>query len=116
MRKKLVVLMVLSVMTWFMSESKVEAKDYNEYYEKNAQFKVVAVNEDGLQLNNEGEFEIVPEAITYYEEALVYQVQPGDTLSEISYYFEISIQEILEMNPEIEDEDIIYVGQIVRIL
>lgn len=40
-----------------------------------------------------------------------YTVQPGDTLSEIASGHGLSLQEIIELNPQIENPDLIYVGE-----
>jgi peptidoglycan endopeptidase LytE len=45
----------------------------------------------------------------------IYTVMRGDTLRIIANRFNTTVQRLLELNPNIKDADIIYVGQILRI-
>jgi LysM repeat protein len=45
----------------------------------------------------------------------LYQVQAGDTLSELAEKFSIPFKAILFANPEITNPDYIQVGQIIRV-
>jgi LysM repeat protein len=44
-------------------------------------------------------------------ERITYTVKPGDTLSEIAQFWGTTVEYLLKVNPEIEDPDLIYVGQ-----
>ncbi len=44
-------------------------------------------------------------------EVVVYTVRPGDTLSRIAARFGVTVAQILEANPQIQDPDRIQVGQ-----
>ena len=46
---------------------------------------------------------------------LVHVVQPGETLDQIAVRYSVSVQELLDANPEIVDPDLILTGDIVRI-
>lgn len=48
-------------------------------------------------------------------EVTSYIVRPGDTLFIISTRFNVSIQSILEINPEITNPNAIFAGQVIRI-
>lgn len=44
-----------------------------------------------------------------------YTVRPGDTLWEIAHRFGLSLQELIAANPQIENPDLIRVGEVIRI-
>ena len=44
-----------------------------------------------------------------------YTVQPGDTLSEIADKFGTTVSRLMELNPQIEDANLIYAGEIIRV-
>ncbi len=52
---------------------------------------------------------VVPPAVAAYE------VQPGDTLWQLSRTFGVPISRILAANPQLQDPDVIVVGQVLRI-
>ena len=45
----------------------------------------------------------------------IYRVQKNDTLSRIAKKFDMSLNELIEINPQIENPDIIYIGQPVNV-
>ena len=49
------------------------------------------------------------------EGEVFYYVNPGDNLWNISKYLYKDISEMLELNPEIEDPNLIYVGDLIKI-
>lgn len=105
----------LGIVLGFMSDYRVEAKSVSNHYEENLDIRSEQVKVDGFQISEEGNVEKSKIDITYTTEVLVYNIQKGDTLSEIAYYFEISEEELLELNPEIINPDLIYVGQYLRV-
>lgn len=46
----------------------------------------------------------------------LYAVRPGDGLSTIAGRFDVTVQSILDANPEITDENAIYSGQVIRLI
>jgi LysM repeat protein len=48
-------------------------------------------------------------------ERKTYTVQAGDTLSGIAYKYGISLDEIIKLNPQIENQNLIYVNQVVYV-
>ncbi len=44
-----------------------------------------------------------------------YQVKAGDTLTRISRKFRVTVNDILAANPQITNEDVIYIGQVICI-
>ena len=44
-----------------------------------------------------------------------YTIEPGDTLSKIAQNHGVSVQEIMDANPKINNPNIIYVGQVIKI-
>lgn len=75
---------------------------------------------DGRMLEMVGElpkyaYIALPEIYWGDIENVYYFVQYGDTLSEISEYFHISIRDIQKLNPQITDPDLIYAEDCIRI-
>lgn len=44
-----------------------------------------------------------------------YRVKPGDTLAEISHRTNVPVRKLMRLNPHIEDRDVIYAGQRIRV-
>ena len=44
-----------------------------------------------------------------------YVVQPGDTLSEIAQVYNTTVAELMALNPQINNPNLIYVGQVIRV-
>ena len=44
-----------------------------------------------------------------------YVVQPGDTLSEIAEAYDTTIEHLMELNPQIQNANLIYAGEIIRV-
>jgi len=49
------------------------------------------------------------------DDEIRYTVRPGDTLWEIAHRFGLSLQELVAANPQIENPDLIRVGDVIRI-
>lgn len=45
----------------------------------------------------------------------VYRVRSGDTLSLIAKFHKIGVDELLAINPQVEDEDIVFAGQVLNV-
>lgn len=48
-------------------------------------------------------------------EVKLHFVQEGDTLSYLAEYFETTVDEIVKLNPTIENPNLIYEGDVVRV-
>lgn len=47
--------------------------------------------------------------------ASAYTIQHGDTLSQLAQQFGVKLEELLKINPEIDDPDLIYAGQTLKL-
>lgn len=124
MKNKTKMMMAAVMVTAMLPMTKVEAavtptdflpipKEYNEYYERNLEIISKQIQQEGAVMGENGELETV--FIQVEGEAFAYEVQSGDTLSEIAEYFMVSMEQLLELNPEIKIPDLIYVGQSIQL-
>jgi len=59
--------------------------------------------------------EQIVEVVEIFNENDYYFVEKGDTINEIAEFYDISIDEIKRLNPEIADINKIFVGQLIKI-
>lgn len=57
----------------------------------------------------------IPQATTSQIPDKVYTIQTGDTLSSIAKQFNITIEDIIAVNPNLQQSDLITVGQIIKL-
>lgn len=60
----------------------------------------------------------LPEQIYWPDVAkgVYYYISAGDTLTEIAQYFDATVKELMELNPQINNPDYIYKGDIIRVI
>lgn len=69
---------------------------------------------EGNQLSNP-ELLVIGQALVIPVDSVKYTVTQGDTLRALSLRYQVSIPAILEANPEIKSESLIYTGQVITI-
>lgn len=108
--KAKVMTMVATMVLMVASSMQVQAKEEEHHYEEN----VRVVSEVYMELDETAKIlergYLSPSDFSIHNRYIyvMYTVQEGDTLSEIAEYFGISMQKIMQNNPQIEDANVIW--------